>query len=212
MHPMNQNRRQFIKKLMATVPSLLVASKFAMAESVKPAAVQAFNLDFVTADMDILRRDAWTQILPRTWLLRQATEFEKITVHHVGKSKNFDIAKKSVVRDLDGVLNEHMDRSYGDIGYHFIVDYAGRLWEGRSLAFEGAHVSGQNDRNIGIVCLGNFDVQQPSEAQLITVEQIISVLREHYGIKQNRVFGHCDLGPSACPGEHLYPRIIKLRE
>jgi len=191
---------------------VLVATKGAVCESVKPSVVQSYNLDFITADMDILRRDSWTQVLPRTWLLRQATEFEKITVHHVGKTKNFDIAKKTVVRDLDGILTEHMDRSYGDIGYHFIVDYAGRLWEGRSLAFEGAHVSGQNDRNIGIVCLGNFDVQKPSEGQLITVEQIIYVLREQYGIKQNRIFGHCDLGPSACPGENLYPNIIKLRE
>lgn len=209
---MNQNRRQFVKKILAAVPSVLVASRVAMCESARPGTVQPYNLDFVASDMDVLRRDVWTQVLPRTWLLRQATEFEKITVHHIGKSKNFDIAKKSVVRDLDGVLTEHMDRNYGDIGYHFIIDYAGRLWEGRSLAFEGAHVSGQNDRNIGIVCMGNFDVQQPSEAQLITVEQIISVLREHYGIKQNRIFGHRDLGPSACPGENLYPNIIKLRE
>jgi len=207
---MKQTRRHFIESFLAAVPGLLVASRVAKCEVAKQV-VLPFNLDFITVDMDILRREMWTQILPRKWLLRPASEFEKITVHHVGKCRNFDIHRSSVVRDLDGVLNEHMERNYGDIGYHFIVDYAGRLWEGRSLSYEGAHVAGKNDGNVGIVCMGNFDMQDPSEEQLITVEQIVSVLREHFRIKQNQVFGHRDLGHSACPGENLYPKVLKLR-
>jgi hypothetical protein len=169
------------------------------------------NLDFVSDEMDILRRIDWTTVIPRRWLLRRAVEFERITVHHVGKTTNYDVSRSRVVRDLDGILTEHMDRNYGDIGYHFVIDYAGRLWEGRSLAYEGAHVSGHNERNIGIVVIGNFDMQRPSDEQLITVEQIVTVLREYYGISQKKVFGHRDLSPSACPGDNLYPAIMRLR-
>ena len=161
--------------------------------------------------MDVQRRNEWTRVLPRQWLLRPALEYDRITIHHAGESQNFDVVKPVVVRDMDGIITEHMDRNYGDIGYHFVIDYAGRLWEARSLAYQGAHVSGQNERNIGIVCLGNFQIQKPSEEQLITVEQIVSVLSEHFCIRKNRVFGHCDLGPSACPGANLYPSVLKLR-
>jgi hypothetical protein len=209
---MKQSRRNFLKSFVMVIPTLVVASKTVSGGIVKRGLISLVNLDFINAEMDIQCRDQWTQVLPRKWLLRTAVEFDRITVHHVGKYRNFDIAKNTVVRDLDGILTEHMDRNYGDIGYHFIVDYAGRLWEGRSLGYEGAHVSGQNDRNIGIVCIGNFDIQKPSEEQLITVEQIITVLREHYAIKQTRIFGHRDLSPSACPGENLYPSVIKLRD
>ncbi|MDD4872338.1 MAG: peptidoglycan recognition family protein [Kiritimatiellae bacterium] len=209
---MKQNRRFFIKSFVMAIPALLLASRTARGEVVKRPVIQPVNLDFIKTEMDIMGRDTWTNVLPRKWLLRAAVEFDRITVHHVGKYKNFDIAKSTVIRDLDGILTEHIDRNYGDIGYHFVIDYAGRLWEGRSLGYEGAHVAGQNDRNIGIVCIGNFDMQKPSEDQLITVEQIITVLRERYAIKQTSVFGHRDLGPSACPGDNLYASVVKLRE
>ena len=192
------------------LPAALIASKSARADIMKRG-TPPVNLDFISSEMDVLRRTDWTSTLPRTWLLRPAVTFDRITVHHVGKTKNVDLAKHSVIRDLDGILTEHMDRNYGDVGYHFAIDYAGRLWETRSLAYEGAHVSGQNDRNIGIVCAGNFDLQKPSEEQLITLEQIVTVLREHYGIKQNQLFGHRDIGHSACPGDSLYPHVVKLR-
>jgi len=207
---MKQNRRYFLKSLVMAFPAMVAGARLGLAEEKKTLLPPA-NLDFVTDEMDILRRHEWTQVLPRAWLLKPSTEFDRITVHHLGKSQNHDTAKGAVVRDLDGVITEHMDRNYGDIGYHFVVDYAGRLWEARSLSYEGAHVSGQNERNIGIVCMGNFELQQPSEDQMTTVEQIVTVLQEHYGIKQARLFGHRDLGPTACPGEKLYPKVVKLR-
>jgi len=205
-----QTRRVFVKMLACCFPAVAVGMREASGgkAAYQPSPV---NLDFVSDEMDILRRIDWTTVIPRRWLLRRAVEFERITVHHVGKTTNYDVSRSRVVRDLDGILTEHMDRNYGDIGYHFVIDYAGRLWEGRSLAYEGAHVSGHNERNIGIVVIGNFDMQRPSDEQLITVEQIVTVLREYYGISQKKVFGHRDLSPSACPGDNLYPAIMRLR-
>lgn len=207
---MKHTRRGFLKALAAGVPALLAGADSARASFLKKPLPMA-NLDFISEDMDILRRSEWTQVLPRAWLLRPSVTFDKVTVHHTGKYAIFDVAKKSVIRDLDGIITEHMDRNYGDIGYHFVVDYSGRLWEARSLAYEGAHVAGQNDRNIGVVCVGNFDLQKPSEAQLTTIEQLVSVLREHYGIKQHCLYGHRDLGHSACPGDSLYANVLKLK-
>lgn len=208
---MKQNRRNFLKTLAFAAPIMLVRSAWAETASVKVKA-PSVDLDFITSAMDIMPRKQWTEVLPRMWLLKESNGFDRITVHHVGKYANHDVTKSVVVRDLDGILTEHMDRNYGDIGYHFVVDYAGRLWEARSLAYDGAHVSGQNEKNIGIVCMGNFDLQNPSEDQMTTVDQIITVLREHYDIKQTRLFGHRDLGQTACPGDNLYAKVMKLRE
>jgi N-acetyl-anhydromuramyl-L-alanine amidase AmpD len=92
------------------------------------------------------------------------------------------------------------------------LDYAGRVWEGRSLVYEGAHVVCQNERNIGIMLLGNFEAQSPSPAQRESVKRLIALLRERYKIKPHRVFGHCDLGHSVCPGRHLYAFVRGIRD
>ena len=97
------------------------------------------------------------------------------------------------------------------VGYHFAVDCVGRVWEARSLAYEGAHVLGANAANIGIMLLGNFEKQYPSLAQLASMERLVQLLQRYYAVPSTRVFGHRDLGPSLCPGEHLYPRVHDLR-
>jgi hypothetical protein len=143
--------------------------------------------------------------------MRPAAWYDRLTVHHTGVKANVHVGRQNVVRDLNGILDSHCDRNYGDIGYHFAVDYAGRVWEARSLSYEGAHVSGQNDSNIGVVLLGNFEAQRPSTAQLAVLRKLVLLLRGRYGIKQHRVYGHCDLGSSICPGRNLYGQVRVLR-
>ena len=97
------------------------------------------------------------------------------------------------------------------MGYHFVIDSVGRIWEARSLAYEGAHTSGQNEGNIGLMLLGNFEEQVPPAAQLQSLEHAVNRLRDRFRIKQHRVYGHRDLAQSLCPGKALYPLIKDLR-
>ena len=92
------------------------------------------------------------------------------------------------------------------------MDYVGRVWEARSLAYEGAHVAGQNERNLGVMLLGNYEQQAPSVTQITSLEAVVQALRERYGIKRHRVYGHRDLGQSVCLGAHLYPHVEKLKQ
>lgn len=169
------------------------------------------DLGFISEDMDLHRRQDWTNSDVKTWRLRGAGLFDRITVHHTAGQINRHTLEPDVINDLDSVLASHSSRGYGDIGYHFVVDYAGRVWEGRSLAYEGAHVSDQNENNIGIMLLGNFQEQDPSCDQLDSMYKLVRVLRDHYRIKKHRIYGHRDLGHSICPGDNLYTHVVSLK-
>ena len=51
-------------------------------------------------------------------------------------------------------------RGWTDIGYHYCVDDAGRIYEGVPRDFRGTHVGGANTGNIGISMFGNFEIAE----------------------------------------------------
>jgi hypothetical protein len=170
------------------------------------------SLAFLPAALTVIRRSDWRSAKPKAWLLREADGFDRVTVHHQGGQICRECAVNAVMADIDAVFAGHFTRRYGDIGYHFVIDYAGRVWEGRSLAYEGAHVENQNRGNIGVLLLGNYEAQAPSDAAVQALAALVHALRGQCGIKRHRVYGHRDLGASVCPGKQLYPYVGELRE
>ena len=85
-----------------------------------------------------------------------------ITVHH--DAHYSDITDyTSVAQRLEAIRRYHREtREWGDIGYHYAVDRAGRVWETRPIDWQGAHVRDHNEGNIGVMALGNFDEQPPT--------------------------------------------------
>lgn len=159
-------------------------------------------------------------ILPRTvWgaggvnpqRLARETTFTRLTVHHEGSSAFWATSQAESAARIRQIQNGHMGngRNMGDIGYHYVIDRAGRIWQGRSIEYRGAHVSGQNERNLGIVLLGNFEIQQPSGAQIVTLTRAIAHFRKLYRI--GAVYGHRDLGRTACPGKYLYSQLAAIK-
>jgi hypothetical protein len=171
----------------------------------------AFDLSFMDGSLSVIRRSEWTQKKPLAWRLREGGKFDRITINHQGGSVCRLCNKNSVIAVIDSVYAGHRHKNYGDIAYHFVIDYAGRVWEARSLSYEGAHVCNQNKNNIGVLVLGNYEKQLPSEKSVETLGKLTTVLRGHFGIKHHRVYGHRDLGASLCPGENLYPHVVALR-
>ncbi len=202
---LGQTRRQFLKGLLLT-PLLLAAPQALAARR-----LNELSLAFLTSSVTLTRRSVWANRRPLTAKLKPAAFFRRITVHHSGALVLRDTDRSSVMDDLNGVLEAHTRIRYGDIGYHFAVDYAGRVWEGRSLSYEGAHVSSENEGNIGLMLLGNFEKQKPSQAQLQTLARVTTLLRRHFDIPATRVYGHRDIGASVCPGRFLYPYVVTLR-
>ena len=208
------DRRHFLSTLAAALPAVGVIP--AMASSLPQALragvpVERLGIGFLEGKVDILPRRAWTRIAPLESRMERAERYTRITVHHSGSSVNVHEDFEMVAFDIEGILSGHQKRRFGDIGYHFILDRAGRVWEGRSLRYVGAHVSAANRENIGVMLLGNFEYQEPSARQLAALRGLTLALRERFNVDAGEVFGHRDLGHTLCPGHHLYGEVGTLR-
>jgi hypothetical protein len=201
-------RRSFVK--------MAVLSAFCMGRFDRVmAAVAGAESDDATfirrAGLTFRSRSDWTSEPSRADRLRRMVAYDRLTMHHSGGDQFHDRSEMAAVQRLQGMLAEHASRGYGDIGYHFVLDPAGRVWEGRRLAFEGAHAVGQNEANIGVVVLGDYDRQDLVQVQRESLRILIGCIRERFGIKLHRVYGHSDLGQTACPGRSLYAWVSNLK-
>jgi hypothetical protein len=167
----------------------------------------------------IIARDKWTPFCPNVRDMNPMGSIRKITVHHTGNDVFTAAAAASVREELQTVLRGEMAVGHDDIAYHYIIDPAGRVWEGRSMRYQGSHVrnwKGVDNRtgNIGVMLLGNFEEQRPTKAQLVSVEAFVKDLQKKYGIprqtkvggrisKDRGVFTHQELSPTLCPGRNL---------
>jgi hypothetical protein len=110
-------------------------------------------------------------------------------------------------REIQGM---HFRRGFADIGYHFLVSADGQMFEGRPLNVRGAHTARHNTGAVGVCLLGNFEVIQPTPAQLQSLHDLGRALRDVIGI--THLAGHRDFPAQAtlCPGKNLYPLLPDL--
>ena len=131
----------------------------------------------------------------------------RITVHHSGV--RFDsTARGSAARAIQGFQRFHQDeKKWADIGYHFLIDPAGRVWQGRPLEFAGAHAGNPelNRGNVGIALLGDFSQQRLPRAQAVALLQWIAELAQRYTVRPEHLYSHQDIRPghTECPGREL---------
>lgn len=157
--------------------------------------------------------------IPRTAWTRSAVgsntnplgEVTRVTVHHAGGNAFWATDASSTYRLLESIRQGHRRNGWADLGYHFIVDRAGRVIEGRSLRFQGAHVSRQNENNVGVMVLGNFNDQSPSAAQLQGLNTTLNALCAAYAVPVHRVYTHQEFSNTACPGRRLQAHMNQIR-
>jgi len=128
----------------------------------------------------------------------------RITVHHDGMPPVSITSRGDASARIDLIRRLHQDnQGWGDIGYHFVIDPTGGVWEGRPLSWQGAHVANQNPGNIGVMCLGNFEIQSPTRRQVQSLDALVVALGSKYRIPAREVKTHQELAPTACPGRSL---------
>ncbi len=159
-------------------------------------------------------RNSWgaTDAVPAK--MKKMNGVKRITVHHEGSAKpNNDTAPTQVAATLRLIQSQHRKRmGAGDIGYHFIIDRTGVIWQGRDWNYQGAHTSGANSNNLGVMLLGNFEIQQPTGQQLQSLNALVASLVRKYGLNPSTdIFGHSDFCNTACPGKHLKGHVQVLR-
>jgi hypothetical protein len=167
----------------------------------------------------IVQRAQWKAKPGRTERLTPLKgRWSRITIHHSDESRSSRTGgtledSQDVVRAIQKYHMEDADHGWGDLGYHFLIDSAGRIFEGRDLKWQGAHAGGaggmNNTQNIGICMLGDFAKISPTPAALNSLKLLVDSLNEQYEIQRSRVYPHKHFGTTQCPGPALSAWIKK---
>lgn len=147
----------------------------------------------------------------------------RVTVHH--SADNFTAldrgSVKSEIRRIQKVHQADDGRhGWADIGYHYLLDRNGVLWEGRPEWMQGAHAGHRkaNQGNLGICVLGNYETQRLTPAQENTLQKFLQLVCEKHSISATKIYTHremhrlyADLKGTDCPGEYLQSIVERIR-
>lgn len=160
----------------------------------------------------IVSRSQWTRSgVARPKEINPLGGVSRITIHHDAIVSTDLRSSADVARRIESIRRSHVQRGWADIGYHYIVDPSGRVWEGRSTAFQGAHVEDNNENNLGVMVLGNFDVHAPTQAATVALERFVASRMQAYRVPLSRVYTHKEIRSTACPGTRLQRFMLATR-
>lgn len=169
----------------------------------------------VFADADVpgvVSRRSWTRHGLASRNIRPMNGVNKITVHHEGWTPVTFTSATAAYDRIEKIRQIHTrDRGWADIGYHYIIDRAGRVIEGRPIQYQGAHVSENNPHNLGILVLGNFEEQKPSNIQVKSLGKFARLMMKTHNVSASQVLTHREINPTACPGRNLQAHVNLLR-
>jgi len=186
----------------------------------------------------IIGRDVWEagRCPPRA--APSYGEVQLAFVHHTVSANEYTAADSAGI--VLSICKYHRDSNgWNDLGYNFIVDRFGQIFEGRAggvdQAVIGAQAEGYNRVSTGIANLGTFSDVPQSEAALTAMGQLIGWKLALHGVpttgtvtvtsgggKTNRfpsgravtfqrISGHRDGCSTACPGNALYAQLPEVR-
>lgn len=162
--------------------------------------------------IQIVGRSTWATFGPNTRSTKPMGRVRSITVHHGGMTPYSSTLFDDTAHRLENIRHAHVgSHKWADIGYHYAIDPAGRVWAARPEYLQGAHVKNHNKNNLGIVVLGNFELQRPSAASIETLDRFIAAKMDEHRIGVNRVYTHRELASTACPGKHLQSHMLAAR-
>jgi hypothetical protein len=157
-------------------------------------------------------------------------------VHHTAGSNTYSKGQSaSIVRAIE--LYHVKGNGWNDIGYNFLVDKYGQIFEGRyggmTRPVVGAHAMGFNSGSVGISVIGDYSstaITPAARAALVSliawrldfahVDPLSSVVRISAGnpryppgraVTLKAISGHRDVYPTSCPGASLYSQLPSIR-
>ena len=166
-----------------------------------------------------------------------ASSLRAVTIHHTASSNDYSAA--DVPRLLRGFYAYHVkSQGWSDIGYNFLVDRFGTIWEGRAGGITrnviGAHAGGFNTGTVGVSMIGNYEHVAPSSAMVESVAQVTGWRLGAAGIDPRgsismtsagstrftagtvvslpRVFTHRHVSTTSCPATAAVAAVPTIRD
>jgi len=129
----------------------------------------------------------------------------RLTVHHTA-SQGADVA--TAPERIRGYQRFHIAQGWPDVAYHYLIDQAGRVYQGRPPEGVGDTFTEYDPTGHFLVCLdGNFDTEMPSARSLEALAQVLAWAVQEYRIDRATLAGHRDYADLSCPGDNLYARL-----
>ncbi len=152
----------------------------------------------------LLCRDAWGARPAR--LGGKPHKITRLTLHHeavvLGDNRN---APGRLRQDQRYHQDQH---GWIDIAYHVGVDRNGNIYELRSTAIAGDTATYYDTTgHFLVLCLGDFDQEAVSEAQLHGTTLAFAWAAQTFGIATGTLAGHRDFAQTSCPGANLYAHL-----
>jgi flagellar hook assembly protein FlgD len=189
-----------------------------------------------TTSPALVTRSAWRASESiRRGAPRYANALRFAVVHHSAGSNSYTKAQSAaVVRAIQ--LYHVRGNGWDDVGYNFLVDRYGQVFEGRFGGIErnviGAHAQGFNTGSVGVALLGNYNaVALSTEARSALVRLLawrldvahvdpLAALSMPSGgnprfptgipVLLRPISGHRDVGFTSCPGSVVYGQLNLL--
>jgi uncharacterized protein (TIGR03437 family) len=155
------------------------------------------------------------------------TTVTHLIVHHTAMGNETPGSDWAAI--MRSIWNFHVfERGWADIGYNYLIDPNGVIYEGRSGGDNvvGAHFSGVNGGTMGVAMLGTFTDATPTVEALGSLKKILAWKSDQRGLDPEgtslhaasqldlkTISGHRDgPGSTECPGDALYPLLPTIRK
>jgi hypothetical protein len=166
---------------------------------------------------------------------RYAPSLQFALVHHTAGTNDYTPAESPAI--VRGIEVYHVKgNGWNDIGYNFLVDKYGQIFEGRYGGVDknviGAHAEGFNTGSTGVAVLGTYNNSAPPQAALTSLANLLawrldiahvdplSTLTVASGgnprfpvgapVFLRAISGHRDTGFTDCPGNALYAKLAAI--
>lgn len=164
-------------------------------------------------------------------------------IHHTVDANNYSCSESAAMVRADYLYHvtprpSENYEGWKDIGYNFLVDKCGQIFEGREGGIDepvlGAHTYGFNSYSTGIAILGNYVDNKPSRAALESAARVAAYKLGQYGVSPTgsvtlvakgdtgkydngesatlkTISGHQDAFATECPGTQVESRLGTIR-
>jgi hypothetical protein len=188
----------------------------------------------------IIARRAWAQGISAPEVAPQYGAVEMAFVHHTDSPNGYSPGEVPAMLRAIYAFHRYV-RGWDDIGYNFVIDLYGRIFEARAGGIDepvaGAQAGGYNLVSTGVAVLGEFASTQISQSAATALQRLLAWKLSLHGIpcagrvtvrvnpagaRYSRyprgahvslphIAGHREADTTDCPGDALYAQLSSIR-